>query len=362
MPKNQRVLKRRRVLLLCGSLNQTTQLHQIGRELPDWDLTYTPFYGTGLVELFCRFGLAESTIAGEKLRQRSLSYMESHGLAVDFGGRRGNYDLVIACSDLAIPANILGIKLAVVQEGILDPERLGYRMATRFPFLPRWVAGTAMTGQSGAYDRFFVASEGYRQHFIERGADPDTVIATGIPNFDNCASYLRNSFPYRGYVLVCTSDARETFKWDSRYRFLRRVEKIARGRPVVFKLHPNEAVFRATREIHSVFPQAKVFSSGSAEEMIANCEALVTQYSSTVFVGLALGKEVHSYFDLDELRRLAPLQNGGTSAAQIAQSCRELLGDECAPQGGSIRSIESAVRRRTPASVPLSARTATRFP
>ena len=43
--------------------------------------------------------------------------------------------------------------------------------------------------------------------------------------------------------------------------------------------------------------------------MIANCDALVTQYSSTVFVGLALGKECHSYWDLDELRRLMPVQN-----------------------------------------------------
>ncbi len=28
--------------------------------------------------------------------------------------------------------------------------------------------------------------------------------------------------------------------------------------------------------------------------MIANCDVLITRYSSTVFVGLALGKETHS--------------------------------------------------------------------
>jgi hypothetical protein len=34
---------------------------------------------------------------------------------------------------------------------------------------------------------------------------------------------------------------------------------------------------------------------------------------------------VHSYFDVDELRRLCPVQNGD-SARRIADVCRELLG------------------------------------
>ncbi len=58
--------------------------------------------------------------------------------------------------------------------------------------------------------------------------------------------------------------------------------------------------------------------------MVANCDVLVTQYSSTAFVGLALGKEVHSYFDLAELRRLLPVQNRA-AARRIAAVCRELL-------------------------------------
>ena len=46
------------------------------------------------------------------------------------------------------------------------------------------------------------------------------------------------------------------------------------------------------------------YTSGSAEEMIANSEALITSYSSTIYVGLALGKEVYSVLDMDELRQL----------------------------------------------------------
>jgi hypothetical protein len=67
-----------------------------------------------------------------------------------------------------------------------------------------------------------------------------------------------------------------------------------------------------------------VFTTGSAEEMIANCDVLITQFSSTAFVGLALGKETYSDFDMDELRRLTPLQNG-SAAVNIANVCRRFL-------------------------------------
>jgi len=153
---------------------------------------------------------------------------------------------------------------------------------------------------------------------------------TGIPNFDDCRRYLDNDFPYHGYVLVCSSDARETLKGDDRSAFLRRCLEIARGRRLIVKLHPNEDFRRARREIHEVAPAALVFDSGSAEEMIANCEVLVTQYSSTVFVGLALGKECHSYFDLDALRRLMPVQNA-SAARNIATVCREVLASAARP-------------------------------
>jgi hypothetical protein len=59
--------------------------------------------------------------------------------------------------------------------------------------------------------------------------------------------------------------------------------------------------------------------------MIANCAVLVTRYSSVVYVGLALGKEVHADIDVVTLRRLMPIQNGGTSARRIAAVCRRFL-------------------------------------
>jgi hypothetical protein len=58
--------------------------------------------------------------------------------------------------------------------------------------------------------------------------------------------------------------------------------------------------------------------------MIANCDVLITRYSSTVFVGLALGKETHSDYPMDELRRLLPVQNR-CAAVNIANVCRQVL-------------------------------------
>jgi hypothetical protein len=170
-----------------------------------------------------------------------------------------------------------------------------------------------------------VASEGYKGFFVRKGADPAKLIVTGIPNFDNCKRYLDNNFPYRNYVLVCTSDIRETYKYENRKKFIRRSLRIADGRQLIFKLHPNENVRRAEKEINRFAPGALVFSTGNTEEMIANCDVLITRYSSTVYVGLALGKEVYSDFDVDELRRLTPVQNG-SAARNIAQVCRGMLG------------------------------------
>ena len=61
--------------------------------------------------------------------------------------------------------------------------------------------------------------------------------------------------------------------------------------------------------------------------MIANCDVLITRYSTVVYVGLALGKEVHSDFDVNELKRLLPIQNSGRSAFNIAHVGHRLLAE-----------------------------------
>ena len=315
---------KKRIMFICGSMNQTTQMHQISRQLSDYEHSFSPYYCDGFDELLRRLGLMEFTIIGHKLAGRCRRYLEDHGLPIDYQGRNGPYDLVVTCSDVYVQKNIRDNRIVLVQEGITDPETFAFRLVTRFRFLPLWLAGTAATGLSDAYRKFCVASEGYRDFFIRKGARAVKIVVTGIPNFDDCGRYRTNDFPHRHYVLVCTSPLREVFRGEDREAFIRQAVAIAGGRQLIFKLHPNENARRATREISRYAPGATVFTTGSAEEMIANCDVLITRYSSTAFVGLALGKETHSDFDMDELRRLTPVQNG-SAALNIAKVCRQLL-------------------------------------
>ena len=315
---------KKRIMFICGSMNQTTQMHQISRHLSDYEHSFSPYYCDGVDEILRKLGLMEFTIIGNKLAGRCRRYLEDHGLPIDYQGRAGPYDLVVTCSDVYIQKNIRGNRIVLVQEGITDPETFAFHLVTQFRFLPLWLAGTAATGLSDAYRRFCVASEGYRDFFIRKGARADKIVVTGIPNFDDCARYRANSFPHSHFVLACTSPLREVFRTEDREAFIRKAVEIAAGRRLIFKLHPNESVERATREISRYAPEATVVTTGSAEEMIANCDVLITRYSSTAFVGLALGKETHSDFDMDELRRLMPVQNG-SAALNIANVCRRLL-------------------------------------
>jgi predicted membrane chloride channel (bestrophin family) len=59
--------------------------------------------------------------------------------------------------------------------------------------------------------------------------------------------------------------------------------------------------------------------------MIANAEVVITQKSTCTFVALALDKQVYSQMNLDELRRLMPLQNRGESSHRIASLCHRIL-------------------------------------
>lgn len=320
----------KKILFICGSINQTSQMHRISMHLPDYDHYFTPYYADGFIELMRKLGLVDYTVLGRKLASRCMAYLRTHDLNLDYGGCLHDYDLVLTCSDLVMPGNIRAKKVILVQEGMTDRENALYHIVKALK-LPRYLASTSTMGLSHAYDYFCVASEGYRDLFTRKGVDPSKIRVTGIPNFDNCVEFLRNDFPHRNHVLVATSDMRETFKWENRKKFIEECLRIADGRKLIFKLHPNELVDRATREINRWAPDALVYSSGNTDHMIANCNVLITRYSSVVYVGLALGKEVHSSFDLGMLRRLLPIQNGGTSAIAIASLCRHHIQDLAVP-------------------------------
>ena len=100
--------EQKRILFICGSMNQTTQMHQISRHLTEYRQAFTPFYCDGVQEAMRRLKLLEFTIIGAKLAERCQHYLRAAGLAIDYRGQRGPYDLVVTCSDVFVQKNIRG--------------------------------------------------------------------------------------------------------------------------------------------------------------------------------------------------------------------------------------------------------------
>ncbi len=319
---------KKKVLFTVGSPNQTTQMHQIASHLmADYDCWFSQFYSdTPLINWGVRQGLLDFTIMGRQFRAKAEAYFAEHNLQVDFQAKKHEYDLVVMCSDLLMPHNVRATRSVWVQEGMIDPVNYLAQVVKALKLPRYWSVGTSLNGSSNMCDAYCVASEGYKEFFTTMGTEPYKQFVTGMPNFDNLDASRHNDFPHQGYVMVATSDARETYRPDNRPAFIRKCVRIAAGRQLLFKLHPNEDLERGEAEIRANAPDdTLVFQTGDTNAMIANCAELITQYSTVVYVGIALGKPVHSYFDLDTLYRQAPVQNGGTSAANIAELCRQFL-------------------------------------
>ncbi|MBP9210875.1 MAG: hypothetical protein KBF37_11210 [Saprospiraceae bacterium] len=322
---------RTKILHVVGSLNQTQQLYQIAREMPECDHYFTQFFGEGAVwKWMAEGGILDWTIlgTGSAFRREQSDFLDQTGVRYDYRGSfyRDEYAVVFLCTDIMVPKRFSNAKLVFVQEGMTDPLNAQAKIIHKLG-LPRWLAGnTALNGCSNQCDLYFAASEGYARYFESMGTDPSKIHVTGIPNFDHAESFLTNDFPHRDYVLVCTSDIREVGGKENRIAFLKNCKRIAEGRRIMVKLHPNEKTDRARDEVKRVFGEdALVLQKGNTGHMIANCAELITQYSSVVYIGMALEKRVHSLFPMDLLKERMPVQNGGTSAARIAERVRALL-------------------------------------
>ncbi len=314
---------KKKILFICGSVNQTTMMHQIAMHFPEYDCVFTPYYiGDFRDDVAKRF--FDFSILGGKYKEQTLHYLKSKEAAIDYKGAANDYDFVVTCQDLIIQKNIRNKPVFLVQEGMTDPQRLGYFLVKNFGF-PRFIAGTSATGLSNAYELFFVASAGFKEVFVKKGIPPEKIVVTGVPNFDNNKQFLNNDFPYKNFVLAATSNLRECMEYENRKKFILKTVRIAQGRQIVFKLHPSENVKRAVREIMRYAPKSLVFERGNTNHMIANCEVLVTRFSSVVFIGESLGKEIHADVPIEEIRKLAPIQNNGTSAERIAQTIKNHL-------------------------------------
>jgi hypothetical protein len=321
---------KKKILFIVGSVNQTSQMHQISAQLADeYDCWFSQFYADAkLINWGIRQGWLDHTILAGKFRTDAETYLRSFNLNIDYQAKQNRYDLIVVCSDLVVPGAVKATKSIWVQEGMVD-EVTWLTKAVKALGLPRYFSvGTSLNGASNLCNIYCVASEGYKSFFTGMGTEANKIFVTGIPNFDNVRQYMANDFPHQDYVMVATSDIRETFRSEDRLGFIQKAVSMANGRQLLFKLHPNEVWERAEAEIRQIAPpDALIFQQGNTNEMIANCAELITQYSTVVYVGMALKKPVSSYFDVDELRRLTPIQNGGTSAQNIARICRDFLSD-----------------------------------
>jgi hypothetical protein len=309
-------------------------MHQIALLLPDYDCYFSQLYSNHpVVRLAKRTGLLDTTILAGEFKRKGDAYLEKHRLRNDYArGIYGHsYDLVLLCTDLLVTKELRRVKTIWVQEGMTDPVTSWGKWARRMGLPAYFAKNTAFNGSGNICDIYCAASEGYKAQFSRLGTDVSKIVVTGIPNYDNAAAFLQNDFPHTGYVLAATSDIRETFNTDDRPAFIRRCVEIAGSRQLIFKLHPNEKKERAVAEINELAPSALIYTEGNTEHMIANCAELITQYSTVVYIGIALGKKVYSYFDVDQLKRLAPVQNGGVSASHIADVCRHYIEFKGAP-------------------------------
>ena len=315
-----------KILFITGSLNQTSQMHQIANELPDFDCWFSQVFTDSpfMKFLISNTRLLDTTAFAGQFRHNSENYLKAHGLQLDYAARLNEYDLIVYCTDMIVPARMRNYKTLWVQEGMTDKFTLMTYIVKAFK-LPGFLCGnTSLNGSSNICDVYCAASEGYKQYFGKNGTQADKIIVTGMPNYDNLAHFSNNDFPHKNYVMVATTDMRETYRYENRRAFIKETVRIAAGRQLLFKLHPNENFERAENEIRKYAPVGTlIFKSGNTNQMIANCSELITQYSTVVYTGIALGKKVHSWFDVDELYKLQPLQNGGTSAKTIADVCRD---------------------------------------
>jgi hypothetical protein len=323
---------KKNILCIVGSLNQTTQLHEIARFLDtEYNIYYSQLFGDGLAYKFvAESGFFDNTVLGKNssFTLKSKQYIKEKGLSYDYRGQSKDieYDMAILSTDLVVPRSFLKKKTVWVQEGMIDPLTSLALMVKKLN-LPTFLPGnTSLNGTSNKADIYFAASKGYKQYFNSLGTESNKILTTGVPNFDNIAEMKKLEFEYSDYVLVATSDIRDLGGNEDRVHFIKECVKIADGKQLIFKLHPNENFEKSSREIRENAPaNTMIYNTGSIDPMIAHCHTLITQYSSTVYLGMILGKKIYSYFPIEELEANVPIQNGGKSAEIISEIIRDFM-------------------------------------
>lgn len=322
---------KKNIICLVGSLNQTKQLHEISRHLTDdYNVYFTQIFGEGLLfKIAAESGLTDNTVLGKNssFTKASREYMQDHQLQYDYRAKSKGilYDLALVSTDMVFPKMFKKIKSIWIQEGMIDQMKLTGILAKKLG-LPEYSTGdTSLNGTSNQADIYCAMSNGYKDYFARYGTKKEKIIVTGVPNFDNIASFEKNSYHEDGFVLIATSDIRELGGNENRINFFKKCRVIAKDKKVIYKPHPNENLERVQKELRLVLPDAEIITKPILDTLIAHCDTLITQWSSSAYVGLTLDKTVYSYFPIKELEFKKPIQNGGSSASRIAEIAREFI-------------------------------------
>jgi len=322
---------KKNILCLGGSRNQTSQLHQIAQYLEaDYNIFYSQVFGEGfLFKAAAEIGFFDNTVLGRdsSFTKASQQYIKAHNLNYDYRGQSKGikYDLALLSTDMIVPKSFKNIKTVWIQEGMIDPITSFGRLVKKLGLPAYATASTALNGTSNKADLYFAMSRGYKNYFKAYGTESSKILVTGVPNFDNIHSLMNTSYNERGFVLVATSDIRELGGNDDRIFLIKEAIRIANGRKLIFKPHPNESIERVISEIKSVHPNPCIITEPIIDILIAHCDVLITQYSSCVYQGLVLGKKVYSYFPIEELEIKKPIQNGGKSGKIISGIVSEFM-------------------------------------
>lgn len=322
---------KKNILCVVGSRNQTSQLHQISKYLnEEYNVYYTQIFGEGFFyKLIAEAGLFDNTVLGRdsSFTKISQEYIRDNNLQYDYRGKTKDiqYDLAILSTDLIVPKSFKKIKTIWVQEGMIDPINNFAKLVKRLKLPTYTTANTSLNGTSNQADVYCAMSYGYKDYFHQLGTQKNKILVTGVPNFDNIETLKKETYPESGFVLVATSDIRELGGNDDRSFLIKKCIEIAKGKKIIFKPHPNENLERIQSEIYALIPNATIITEPIIDTLIANCDTLVTQYSSCVYIGLTLGKKVYSYFSIEELEAKKPIQNGGQSAQIIANIAKEFI-------------------------------------
>src|SRR5271170_2265140 len=121
---------RKRILFITGSINQTSQMHQISKYLDEYDCWFSQLFpDTPFLNLVVKYTpLAKGTVLTGQFKDRSEMYLIQHDLQIDYGGNKHNYDLIVNCTDMIVAEKFRKTKTIWVQEGMIDRRTIRSRI------------------------------------------------------------------------------------------------------------------------------------------------------------------------------------------------------------------------------------------